>query len=173
MVKKEEEEEINYLLITIEIVNGIGCMFMKLEYIIFILFFIPWGKGIFKYIKNKTPADEKAENKKKQSPEKHTLIAGCFMVASSIPYIGAYFYADLKYIWIIIGGLYVVLGFITLVVGYMSIKLSKQKYFVRQKETAKDEYKNVDFWPKWQIKVLCGYQVLILVFWLYSWRHLI
>jgi len=95
------------------------------------------------------------------------------MIVSSIPYIGAYFYADFKYMWIVIGMSYLILGFITFVMGSLAFMGAKQKEMVGHQKVVKEKSKNIDFWPKWQIKALCGYQVLILLLWLYSWRNLI
>lgn len=142
---------------------------MKLEYIVFLLFFFPWIKGLWGFARN----NKEAENKKQKTREKNTMTAGLTMVVSSIPFIGAYFYADLKYIWIVIGMFYLILGVITFIMGNLAVGLSKRQEMAGHQEAVKEKCKDIDFWPKWQVKALCGYQVLIFLLWLYSWRNLI
>ena len=61
----------------------------------------------------------------------------------------------------------------TLMMGALAARWSKREEMVAHQKIASEKHNDIEFWPKWQVKALCGYQVLILLLWLYSWRHLI
>lgn len=150
---------------------------MELEYLLFIWFLFPWMKSLLYYIlrKSEKAYKEKQLKRQKRTPIQTMLTGSSVLIFGSIPYIGAYFYADLKTLWIILGTVYLFTGLILLIMGALA-HFSAKHYSEEIKDyenKAEKSTKNVDYWPKWQQKILCLFQYAILALWLYSWRHLI
>lgn len=150
---------------------------MKVEYILFSWLLIPWAKTFINFVfgRSEQAYKEKQLKRQQRTAEKTILIGGVVMVIGAVPYIGAYFYADFKYIWLIIGIVYLIMGLFTLTMGVVNILSTKYggEDIAQYKIKYNNKYKNVNFWPKWQVKALCLYEYIVLVLWLYSWRHII
>ncbi len=150
---------------------------MEIEYLLFIWVLFPWMKSLLYYAlrKSEKARQEKQLKKQKRTPLKNMLIGSGALIFGSIPYIGAYFYADLKTLWVSLGAIYFLTGIIMLVMGalaYLAAKHYSEEIKDYESKT-KNITKDVNYWPKWQEKTLCLFQYSVLALWLYSWRHLI
>ncbi len=150
---------------------------MKIEFLFFFWLIVPYLKWLVNWFLGRTEDVLKAkqEKRKKRSAEVTTLIGGIVMVVASVPYFGAYYYAELRYLWVFIGGFYLVMGLFNLLV-VLILKLGTKfagEEMEQHKEQSRSKYKNVKFWPNWQVRALCIYQYCILGLWLFSWRGLI
>ncbi len=150
---------------------------MEIQYLLFIWVLFPWVKTLLYYAlrKNEKAHQEKQLKKQKRTPLKNMIIGSGVLIFGSIPYIGAYFYADLKTLWVVLGSMYLLTGIIMLIMGvftYLAAKHYSEEIKDYESKT-KNKTKKVNFWPKWQRKILCIFQYSVLALWLYSWRHLI
>nr|CAP48865.1 putative integron gene cassette protein [uncultured bacterium] len=150
---------------------------MELEYLLFIWVLIPYLKLLLCYSMRKIKGtNEGAQHEKqKRTPLKSVLIGSRVLVFGSIPYFGAYYYADLKTLWVSLGAIYLIFGVILLIVSVLTYVA--EKYYSEEIEKYKGNLetksKDTNYWPAWQTKALCLFQFIVLALWLYSWRHLI
>ena len=150
---------------------------MELEYLLFIWLLLPWMKSLLYYIlrKSEKAYEEKQLKRQKRTPLQTMLTGSSVLIFGSIPYIGAYFYADLKTLWVILGAVYLFTGLVLLIMGalaHFAVKYYSEEIKDYENKTEKST-KNVNYWPKWQKKALCLFQYTVLTLWFYSWRHLI
>jgi len=149
---------------------------VRWDYLFFVMFLYPSLKGLFFYIIGKS--DEVRRKRKEKldalSKEKRIINSSSRLFIIVIPYFGAYFYADFKYVWLILGLIYVFTAIITLAaaLGSQSLKQNDPELYKKTEKQSKKDLKDVDFWPKWQVHALCIFNVSILLLWLYSWRYL-
>ena len=150
---------------------------MEIEHLLFIWVFFPWAKSLMYYVLRKREKAHKEKELKRQNrtPLQSMLKGSAVLIFGSIPYIGAYFYADLKLLWLILGTTYLLMGIFLVTMGalaFVGTKYYSEEIKDYENKTEKSA-KSVNYWPKWQQKVLCLFQYAVLVLWLYSWRHLI
>ena len=150
---------------------------MELEYLLFIWVLFPWMKSLLSYSIRKIKGTNEGIQlkKKKRTPLKNMLIGSSVLVFGSIPYFGAYYYADLKTLWVYLGSIYLIIGTIMLIMGALAYIFEKHysEEIEEYKGNSNEKDKDTNYWPAWQTKTLCLFQYIILVLWLYSWRHLI
>ncbi len=132
--------------------------------------------GLYFYATGKS---EEVRRKKKVkldalTKEKRIINSSSRMLLLIIPYFGAYFYADFRYVWLTLGILYLITTIVTLLaaLGSQSLKHKDPEAYEKMALKSKEELKDVDFWPKWQVHALCAFNVSVLALWLYSWRYL-
>jgi len=149
---------------------------LRWDYVFFLMFLYPTLKGIFYYAIGKS--EEIRKNRKDKlnalSKEKRIIHSSTRLFIVVIPYFGAFFYADFKYLWLLLGIIYLFTAIITLAaaVGSQSLKQTDPDLYKKAENQSKKDLKDVDFWPKWQVHALCAFNVLIFILWLYSWRYL-
>ncbi len=150
---------------------------MALEYLLFIWVLIPWVKSILcYYIRKIKGANERAQlEKQNRTPLTSILIGSRVLVFGSIPYFGAYYYADLKTLWVSLGSIYLIFGVILLIMGVLTYMTEKHysEEIEKYKGNLETENKDTNYWPALQTKTLCLFNFFVLTLWLYSWRHLI
>ena len=149
---------------------------MRWDYIFFVMFLYPILKGLYFYAFGKS--DEVWQKRKDKldslTKEKRIIYSSSRSLITVIPYSGAYYYADYRYIWLSLGIIYLLTAVITLVaaLGVQSLKQKAPETYERAAQQSKEELKNVNFWPKWQVHAYCMFNISVLVLWLYSWRYL-
>jgi Na+-transporting methylmalonyl-CoA/oxaloacetate decarboxylase gamma subunit len=93
---------------------------MILEVFLFLLFLVPsvigWLKKRF-FTKRTRSA---ISDVKKQENEKRFIKSSLRMIVSAIPYFGAFIFADLPYLWLTLGLVYLVIGILTLLMFSMA-----------------------------------------------------
>ena len=150
---------------------------MELEYLLFIWVLLPWMKSLLYYSIRKIKGSNEGIqlNIQKRTPLKNMLIGSGVLVFGSIPYFGAYYYADFKTLWFSLGSIYLIIGLIMLIMGVLTH--FAEKHYSEEIEEYKGKSnannKSNNFWPAWQTKTLCLFQYIVLALWFYSWRHLI
>lgn len=150
---------------------------MIIEYLLFLWAITPWAKSLIYYAlgKSKKLFKDKKVKRQARSPFRNSSEDGAMLIFWSIPYIASYYYADLKFLWIILGISYLLTGILILTMGTLAFIGSKhyseeiKKYELKYQKSNK----NINYWSKWQEKSLCILQYTIFALWLYSWRHLI
>lgn len=145
-------------------------------YLFFAMFLYPSLKGLFIYVIGKSEETRKRRKEKIDAlpKEKRIINSSSRIFIIVIPYFGAFFYADFKYVWLLLGLIYVFTAIVTLAaaLGSESLKHKDPELYKKAEKQSKEELKDVDFWPKWQVHALCLFNVSILILWLYSWRYL-
>ena len=149
---------------------------MHWEYIFFIIFLYPALKSILIYLSGKTEYIRQKNKEKSDAltKEKRLINSSIRSLVLVTPYFGAYYYAEFKYIWLILGIILLLTSLITLTTALISQSFRKEKpneYNDAMKES-RASLRNVNFWPKWQVHALCVFNVSVLILWLYSWRYL-
>ncbi len=149
---------------------------MRWDYVLFVMFLYPVLKGIYFYF---TGQSEEVRQKIKirrdaLTKEKRLINSSLRIFLSVIPYFGAYYFADFKYFWLVLGMLYLLVATINLVaaLGSLSLRENNPEMYVEVKQKSKEDLKNVNFWPKWQVHALCAFNITVLALWFYSWRYL-
>jgi len=149
---------------------------MRWDIIFFGMFLYPALKGLYFYAVGKS--DEVRQKKKEKldslTKEKRIINSSLRLFVTVIPYFGAYYYADYRYVWLSLGILYLFTAVITLVaaLGSQSLKQNDPETYEKVTKQSKEDLKNVNFWPKWQVHAYCMFNISVLVLWLYSWRYL-
>ena len=149
---------------------------VRWDYLFFVMFLYPSLKGLLFYLIGKSDEVRKKRKEKLDAltTEKRIINSSSRLFIVVIPYFGAFYYADFKYVWLSLGVIYVFTAIITLVaaLGSQSLKNKDPELYKKTEKKSKEELKDVDFWPKWQVHALCFFNVSILILWLYSWRYL-
>ena len=149
---------------------------IRWDYLFFGLFLYPILKWLYLYFVGKS---DEARLKKKAyldslTREKRVIYSSSQSFIAVIPCFAAYLYADYRYLWLTLGIMYLLAGGAALIAALSSQYLKKYEPEIYEKaaQQSEQDLKHVNFWPKWQVHALCVFNVSILVFWFYSWRHL-
>ena len=149
---------------------------MRWDLLFFAMFLYPTTKGLFYYLIGKS---EEVRNKRKAlldslPIEKRLIKISLREFILVIPYFGAYYYAEYKYLWLTLGILYLVSTIITLMaaLGSQALKENSPDEYEKARKEGKNQFKNVNFWPRWQVHALCVFKVFVFVLWFYSWRYI-
>ena len=149
---------------------------MRWDLLFFAMFLYPTTKGLFYYVIGKS---DEVRNKRKALLdslliEKRLIKISLRQFIVIIPYFGAYYYAEYKYLWLTLGILYLISTVITLIAakGSQALMENSPNEYKKMRNKGKKQFKNVNFWPRWQVHALCIFNVSIFVLWFYSWRNI-
>ncbi len=149
---------------------------MAIEYIIFLWPLSPWARSALNFIlrRSEKSHNERLLKRKARTALQNSFIDSTKLLAGSAPYIGAYFYADLKLIWLTLGIVYIFSGLLIFTMGILVFFTKKyHRKEIEQHKLVEAKSRKENHWPKWQVKLLCLFQYTVLMLWLYSWRHII
>jgi len=140
------------------------------------MFLYPVLKGLYLFATGKSEEVRQKRARKLESltKEKRAITSSLRIFITVIPYFGAYYYADFRTVWLILGTLHLLTASLVLIAALASRSL-RQEEPEKYNEVIQESRKNlkaVTFWPKWQVHALCIFNVSVLALWLYSWRYL-
>ncbi len=149
---------------------------MRWDLLFFAMFLYPTTKGLFYYLIGK---NEDVRNKRKAlldslPLEKRLIKISLRQFIVIIPYFGAYYYAEYKYLWLTLGILYFVstIGTLIAAMGSQALRKNSPDEYKKARNEGKKQFKNVIFWPRWQVHALCLFNVSVFALWFYSWRYI-
>ena len=148
---------------------------MIIEYGIFFYYLIPTILAVYRKFRYTAEELESQHSNNNNTNPKEIFLLKIIAYASVYipPYFGAYYYADLKYIWLTLGAIYSVVMLILFSVFLYCLFYSKYKTeeynTIMEKIKKKDTYKKPS---KWQTRISCSKTISAILLWMYSWRHL-
>ena len=151
---------------------------MLLEYLLFFMYLIPTVIGIAYKIKYSDDEilTKRKEKITKKGKEKYLFQMSMLYIIFLIPYFGAFYYADLKYIWLLLAIIYSTLAIFSITASaycWYQKAYNNEEYTKTMNKIHNDNNKNQYYWSKFRARFNCVIKIFAILLWVYSWRHLV
>lgn len=151
---------------------------MNIEHLLFVMYLFPTIIGIIYAIRYTSDEilSKRKEKMQKKGNERYLFEKSLFFILFVIPYYGAYIYADLKYIWLILAIIYTLLAIFSIIATgycwYQKTYNTEEYASTINKLNKQRDNNNENIYPKLRARISCGIKITSIILWLFSWRHI-